>query len=242
MAGMTTLAPLNSGLLLWYDALDEDPPGYRLEILEEVLVVAPAPSEEHQERAVGFATLLEVALDGTGLRAVPDIEWPLEHPVAGLGSRLRPDVSVFDPEDPHGSRIITVEVVSPSDGERPVPGQPETRIEGKRRVYAYGGAAVHIEVQPVDGTVEVRWYALVEGRFVLAGSARGSEPLKVGGPHPFSVVPDELSDWARRRVRQLEAAAERERERAERERERADQERGRADRAEAELRRLRGGG
>jgi hypothetical protein len=73
--------------------------------------------------------------------------------------------------------------------------------------------------------VVARWFQLRDGVLVEAGSARGDEPLDVGGPVPFSFVPAELEVWLRQRVQQLE--------------QRADAERTRAERAEAELRRLR---
>lgn len=50
----STLSPPDAGLLAWYDALDEDPPGHRLEVLEGSLVVTPSPSREHQDRARGL--------------------------------------------------------------------------------------------------------------------------------------------------------------------------------------------
>jgi len=233
MGSMSTLAPPDADLLAWYDALGEDPPGFRLEIVEGVLIVSPSPEGEHQDRARGLADLLDVVVDQTGLRAREDVDWHLVHPVRGLGSRLRPDVSVLDPDDPHGPRPVTVEVLSPSDHQRLVPGEEETRIEGKRRAYAYGGAAVHVEVEPFGAALEVRWYEVVAGRFELAGAARGSEALEVGGPHPFTVVPDEVGDWLRRRLRELGEAVDGASARAE-------QERARAERAEQELRGLRG--
>ena len=236
----TSVAPPDAGLLAWYDALDEDPPGHRIEVLEGVLIVSPSASREHQERARGLAEVLDLAVQGAGLRAVEDVEWRLEHPVSGLGSRPRPDVSVLDPDDVDGPRPITVEVLSAADHERLVPGQPETRIEGKRRAYAYGGTQVHVEVVARADDVEARWYEAREGTLIEAGSARGDQRLHVGGPFPFSFVPAELEQWLRRRVNELQRRTDAERERADAERERADAERERADRAEAELRRLRG--
>lgn len=226
MASMsTTLAPPDTALLSWYDALDEDPPGHRIEVLEGVLIVSPSASREHQDRTRGLANVIDLAAQDAGLVAVEDIEWRLEHPVTGLGSRPRPDVSVFDPDEPDGARLVTVEVLSPADRERLVPGEPETRIEGKRRAYAYGGTQVHVEVSEKEGVVEGRWFEARGGVLVEAGVARGEERLEVSGTVPFSFVPAELSGWLRRRVAELHRQA--------------DVERTRADHAEAELRRLR---
>lgn len=229
MTAMTAFGLPDTDLLAWYDALDEDPPGCRLEILEGELRVSPSPGGEHQDNAHGFVNLLSVAIEGSGLRARRDFDWAFQHPVTGLGNRLRPDACVLDPDDLDVPRVVTVEVLSSSDRERLVAGEPETRIEGKRRAYAYGGAQVHVEVEKTSEGIEARWYALQGQRFVEAGRARGSEPLEVGGPYPFTLVPDQLSDWLQQRMEELRAAHQS----AERERERAD-------RAEAELRRLRG--
>jgi hypothetical protein len=232
----TTLAPPDAGLLAWYDALDEDPPGHRIEVLEGVLIVSPSASRKHQDRAHGLKNIMDLATRDAGLVAVEDIEWHLEHPVTGLGSRPRPDVSVYDAdeagaEEADAPRLVTVEVLSPADSERLVPGEPETRIEGKRRAYAYGGTQVHVEIDEHDGIVEARWFEARDGVLVEAGSARGDEPLDVGGPVPFSFIPAGLEVWLRQRVQQLQA-------RAASAEQRADDERARADRAEAELRRL----
>ena len=232
----TTLAGPDVELLAWYDALGEDPPGHRLEILEGVLLVSPSPGGSHQDRARGIANVLDEALQGSDLIAREDFDWQLSHPVTGLGSRLRPDASALDPDDPHAPRPVTVEVLSASDHERLVAGQPETRIEGKRRAYLYGGAQVHIEVEARQETVEVRWYRRGVERLELAGTARGSEPLGIEEPFPFTVVPDQLADWLRQRLGQLHGELDAERERAEAERERAEAERERADRAERTLR------
>lgn len=51
----STLSPPDAGLLAWYDALDEDPPGHRLEVLEGSLVVTPSPSSEDRARGLDDA-------------------------------------------------------------------------------------------------------------------------------------------------------------------------------------------
>lgn len=223
----STVVSRDTGLLAWYDALTTDPPGHRIEVVEGVLVVTPSPGGTHQKRARSLAEIIDLAVQAAGLDAVEDFEWRLEHPVAGLGSRVRPDVSVLDPTDPHGVRPVTVEVVSASDGERLVPGQPETRIEGKRRVYAYGGTSVHVEVDTLGDIPTVTWYARNNaGGLTQAATASGADRLDVGGPFPFSLVPAELDDWLRRHLSELA----RQREELQR----------RAERAEDTLRRLRG--
>lgn len=230
----STLSPPDASLLAWYDALDEDPPGHRLEVLEGSLVVTPSPSSEHQDRARGLANVLDEALAQTAWEVREDLESRLEHPVKGLGSRPRADVSVLDPTDPDGVRLLTVEVVSASDNERVVPGRPETRREAKRRIYAYGGVRGHLEVEEVGGAVEVRAFVARGGVLAPAGSARGDQTLTLSEPVPLRLVPDELAGWLRRRLADLH-------ERAEAERARAEAERARADRAEDALRRLRSG-
>lgn len=206
----STLVGHDTGLLAWYDALTEDPPGHRIEIIEGVLVVTPSPGGPHQDRARSLANIIDVAVESAGLRAREDFEWRLEHGVAGLGNRLRPDVSVLDPDDPDAGRPITVEVLSPSDAERLVPGLPETRIQGKRRVYALGGTLVHVEVDGLGAEPSASWYARSDdGGLGLVATARGADVLEVGGPHPFTLVPCELDDWLRHHLRALQERAER---------------------------------
>lgn len=200
----STTATRDAGLLAWYDALTTDPPGHRIEVMEGVLVVTPSPGKDHQRRAHNLTSIIDLAVADAGLEAVEDFEWRLEHPVTGLGSRVRPDVSVLDPDDPHGVRPITVEVVSAADHERLIPGQPETRLEGKRRAYAYGGTSVHVEADTLGQVPAVTWFARTEqGLLAPAGTARGEERLEVGGPYPFQVVPAELDDWLHRHLHKL---------------------------------------
>ncbi len=224
-----------SGVLAWYDALDEDPPGHRLEVLEEHLLVSPSPVSEHQDRTRGLANVIDEALSDTRWEVREDLEWPLEHPVAGLGSRLRPDVSVLDPDAPEDApRLVTAEVLSPSDHQRLVAGEPETRIEGKRRVYGYGGVTLHLEVDLVDDIVQLRAYVNRDGTLELIVTARGDEPLVLDEPVHLELVPAELEGWLRRHLKALEDALAEERARAEEAEERAA-------RAEAALREVVGG-
>lgn len=209
-------------MLAWYDALDEDPPGHRLEILEEHLLVSPSPVSEHQDRARGLAEVIDDALRGTRWEVREDLEWPLEHPVQGLGSRLRPDVSVLDLDaPPDAARLLTAEVLSASDHQRLVAGKPETRIEGKRRVYAYGGVSAHLEVELVGEVVELRAYVSTDGVLALAASARGGERLALEEPVRIELVPDELEGWLRRQLESYDAALAQARARADAAEERA---------------------
>ncbi len=174
-----------------------------------------------------------MALRHTRWQIRKDVEWPLEHPVSGLGSRLRPDASVLDPDAPAGAaRLITVEVLADSDRQRLVASEPESRIEGKRRAYAYGGVSVHLEVEPVDETVEVRAYSNRDGTLELTATARGDEPLVLDEPVLLELVPSELEGWLRRYLQSVEDAIAKERARLEQERARLQLECARAEAAE----------
>lgn len=175
----------------WWDQL-EDPPGYRLEVLDGELVVNPAPGQPHQDRLFNLESLLRLAARRAGLDVftVQDHEWRFV--TRGLLAQApRPDLKVV----PTGGEvpIVTVEILSPSDFGRLQSGLQ--RIEAKRRDYASRGVEGHLELELADDVVHARWYRSRDGAFELVAEAAGEEELVVAEPLPFRLVPAQLQRW-----------------------------------------------
>jgi Uma2 family endonuclease len=159
-----------------YAALPDD--GQRYEIVNGVLVMAPAPTPEHQSIAVRIAYYLFPHVDLAGIgRLLPS---PID---VELGPKqvFQPDVVVI--LNAHLDRIaakriigapdLVVEVVSPGSGVM-------DRI-AKYAVYARAGIPEYWIVKPESRTVEV--FVLEDGEYRSPGIFTGRATL------PSRVVP-----------------------------------------------------
>ncbi len=159
-----------------YATLPDD--GQRYEIVNGVLVMAPAPTPEHQSIAVRIAYYMFPHVDLAGIgRLLPS---PID---VELGPKqvFQPDVVVI--LNAHLDRIaakriigapdLVVEVVSPSSGVM-------DRI-AKYAVYAHAGVPEYWIVKPESRTVEV--FVLEDGEYRSPGIFTGRATL------PSRVVP-----------------------------------------------------
>jgi len=157
-----------------------DHPGYRYEVIDGVLYMAPAPIPEHERIVIHIGARLFNALEETGLGQVfgsPDID-------AGLVT-LRPDVVVVLAGNEGavaenrivGAPDLVVEVSSPSTA-----AYDRDRTAGKLGAYERIGVREYWIVDTTARTVEV--FALDQGLFVAAGIASGDEVI------PSRLLPD----------------------------------------------------
>ena len=159
-----------------YAALPED--GHRYEIVNGVLVMAPAPSPEHQEIVLEIASYLRTHVKLAGLGRV--FPAPVD---VDLGSKnvFQPDVVVV--LNAHLDRVaakkivgapdLVVEVVSPGSGVM-------DRI-AKYAVYARAGIPEYWIVNPLRETIEV--FVLGDGEYHSLGVFQRQDML------PSRVVP-----------------------------------------------------
>lgn len=127
--------------------------GFRYEIIDGVLYMAPAPTPEHERIGALIIARLVALVDDAGLGAVfvsPDID-------AGLAT-LRPDAAVVlnarlgvvAAKRLVGPPDLVVEIASPSTA-----AYDRDPVEGKRGAYARMGVAEYWIVDPATRSVEV---------------------------------------------------------------------------------------
>ena len=160
-----------------YAALADD--GWRYEIVNGVLIMAPAPSPEHQSIAVRIAYYMFPFIDLAGIGKL--FTAPID---VDLGPKnvFQPDVVVV--LNAHLDRVaakkivgapdLVVEVVSPGSGVM-------DRI-AKYAVYARAGIPEYWIVKPERQTVEV--FVLEDGEYRLLGIFSGQQTI------PSRVVPE----------------------------------------------------
>lgn len=147
--------------------------GFRYEMIDGVLYMAPAPTPEHERIAALIIARLVAAVDDTGVGAVyvsPDID--------GGFATLRPDAAVVlnarlaivAEKRLVGPPDLVVEIASPSTA-----AYDRDPVEGKRGAYARIGVQEYWIVDPATRSVEV---LILEGEaYSSLGSFSGAEPL-----------------------------------------------------------------
>jgi Uma2 family endonuclease len=123
--------------------------------------------------------------------AAPPGHWALECTSEGRVIRGRfPDVLVDGESlitDPVfvGVPHVVVEVWSPEN--------TLAEMNAKRFEYCAAGAPVFLEgFLTEDGDVHLEWQELDRGRWQFVAAAQGERELRVEGPRPFAVVPNDL--------------------------------------------------
>lgn len=158
--------------------------GLRYELVDGVLLVSPAPSNRHQI-VVGelYVLLRSVCPPDARVMLAPTDYQPTDR------RSLQPDLMMVRRADV-GERpvsaplLLAVEVLSPSTR--------SVDLLLKYGVYAESGVAAYWVVDPAAPSVHA--WALVDGRYVDVGSARGAEALDLDAPVPVRIVPADLLD------------------------------------------------
>jgi Uma2 family endonuclease len=153
--------------------------GLRYELVDGVLLVSSAPSEEHQI-ALGNLHLLLSAAAPADLRvffAPYDVRFSPRR-------QLQPDLVVL-PKDrmaPDRTPVLVVEVLSPSTS--------ATDRTLKRLVFEQGGIPSYWLVDPLTPSLTV--LELRDGSYVEAAVVTGADPYQSSIPFPVEVVPVDL--------------------------------------------------
>jgi len=161
---------------LWtYEAYMQLPEaeGFRYEIIEGVLYMAPAPGPYHERVVISLGARLFTAIEDTGLGQVfasPDI-------VIGPFT-LRPDavvvlnarLGVVAEKRLVGAPDLVVEIASPSTA-----AYDRNPVDGKRGAYARMGIPEYWIVDPVERSVEL--FTLEGDAYRSVGIFSGTAPL-----------------------------------------------------------------
>lgn len=156
--------------------------GHRYELIDGVLIVAPAPSVRHQIVSANLYTRLRQFCP-------PDLRLlyaPLDVELAE-DTVLQPDLLIaphgqFAGHSLIGAPLLAVEISSPSTR--------HLDLAFKRSRYEAAGCDSYWVVDPLEPSVTA-WH-LEDGRYVDAGRAFGEEELTVDRPFPVALVPAQL--------------------------------------------------
>lgn len=164
------------------DALPDD--GYRHELLDGVLVMAPAPGRRHQDIVPRVWQLLVAAAPAQCKVTLAPFDV-----VLGPRTVLEPDVLValradLGPARLETAPLLAVEVASPS-----------TRIVDlgrKKELLAEAGCPSYWTIEP-EGPELTAW-RLVDGAYVVEARVRGDESWTAERPFPVTITPRDLLD------------------------------------------------
>jgi len=179
MASMTTM-PWNDWTVDDLDALPDD--GFRYELVDGVLLVSAAPSDEHQIALTNLVALM--------VSSCPPPMRVLVAPVDVRFSRIRqlqPDLIVLPDHRLGGPAarplpLLAVEVLSPTTR--------ATDLTLKRHVFEQGGIPSYWLLDPLVPSLTV--LELVDGAYVERASVSGAQEYAALLPFPVSVVPELL--------------------------------------------------
>lgn len=161
------------------DAFPDD--GLRYELVDGVLLVSAAPSEEHQIALSNLFALLHAS-------ARPELRVLFAPYAVRFSARrqLEPDVVVVpkDRSAPDRRPLLVLEVLSP--------GTRATDGTLKRHVFEQGGVPSYWLVDPLVPAVTV--LELRDGAYVEVAHAVGDEAVEVDRPFPVRLVPSALLD------------------------------------------------
>lgn len=153
--------------------------GLRYELVDGVLLVSAAPSEEHQIALVNLLLLLTSAIPAElrALTAPFDVRFSPRR-------QLQPDLVVLPKDRSAADRrpLLLVEVLSPSTR--------ATDLTLKRHVFEQGGIPSYWLVDPFTPSLVV--LQLVDGAYVEIASVTGEQAFDAVLPFPVRVVPADL--------------------------------------------------
>lgn len=170
--------------MLTVDDMENMPDGeFRYELDDGVLIVSPAPSNQHQLAVTRLTVLLSAAcpedlvvLSGPGINISR-----IQHRVTDIAVLRWTSFREPFPEEPP---VLAVEVAS-----------PRTRAydrSRKRDVYEKSGISSYWLVEPDEDSPGLTVLELQRGRYVHAARVTGDEPFTAVRPFPVTVVPAEL--------------------------------------------------
>lgn len=183
---MTAMAVMPRESYDWtVDDLEDLPDdGLQYELVDGILLVSPAPRLVHQIALSELHVLLHSASPKDLIALVPPVDWQPD-----LFTSLQPDLLVAARDHLEEKNItkpleLAVEVLSP-------------RTQRKDRVlkfskYADSGVRSYWIVDPAEPSIVA--YDLIDGAYVEAGRAFGTESVTIERPYPVTVVPAELVD------------------------------------------------
>ena len=161
------------------DLADFPDDGLRYELVDGVLLVSAAPSEEHQIAQLELLHLLRLVIPAElrVLAAPFDVRF-------GPRRQLQPDIVVLPKDRTLTVRtpLLVVEVLSPSTR--------ATDSTLKRLVFEQGGVAAYWLVDPLAPSVTV--LELRDGGYVEVAVVRGDERYRATRPFPVELVPSQL--------------------------------------------------
>jgi Uma2 family endonuclease len=163
----------------------------RVELVDGILWVSPAPSKSHQRISYRLMRALEPAAEDAGLAAYEAVNVRLQ-----AGRIVIPDIVVADTDDEGsttdaGEVVLAAEIVSPSNA--------GTDRVTKMHLYAAARIGWHLLVEP-DGadSVTLRLYGLEGDHYVEKAIATNGELLTGNVPFPFVIDTDSLIRRPRR--------------------------------------------
>lgn len=164
------------------DTLPDD--GLQYELLDGLLLVTPAPIPIHQWVIGNMHLALRAACPPDLTVFLAPLGWRPD-----LRTSLQPDLLVVR-RDRIGEKNVTypelalaVEVLSPSTRRKD--------LVLKRSKYEDAGVGAYLVVDPKEPSVQA--WDLVDGRYVEAGAARGSETVTLARPFSVTLVPADLA-------------------------------------------------
>lgn len=153
--------------------------GLRYELVDGVLLVSSAPSEEHQIALGNLFFLMRLVVpDELRVHVAPfDVRFSPRR-------QLQPDLVVLpkDRSAPDRTPVLVVEVLSPSTS--------ATDRTLKRLVFEQGGIPSYWLVDPLAPSLTV--LELREGSYVEVAVVTGAERYQASLPFPVEVVPVDL--------------------------------------------------
>lgn len=158
--------------------------GLRYELVDGVLLVSSAPSNQHQIVVGELHVLLRAACPAEArVMLAPTDYQPTRR------RSLQPDLLVarradVGTEPISAPLLLAVEVLSPSTR--------SVDLLLKRGVYAESGVAAYWVVDPLEPSIQA--WTLVDGEYVDAGRAVDDEALQLDQPFPILLRPSQLLD------------------------------------------------
>jgi len=152
----------------------------RVELVDGMLWVSPAPSKPHQRISYRLMVAVEPAAEAAGLTAYEAINVRLH-----TGRIVIPDLVIADTDDDGAVTdaadvVLVGEIVSPSNA-------GSDRVT-KMRLYAAAGIETYLLVEPGDDTsVTLRLYRLDGKHYTQHTVVTAGETLITDTPFPFQI-------------------------------------------------------